>query len=157
MSGPDGHRGNSIDTKFFATGDMVRLDGEGVIIHMGRVDDQINLGGLRIEPGEVENAIIHAARARGIPTDKVVVVARGLELCACITPPLSPDTCLQLQRDVIQTLPPYHVPTLWLSLTAMPTTPNRKVDKKELRKWRLSDFMFLPDVPDRFPAEMPTE
>ena len=145
------------DGKYFATGDMVRVDRDGVLTHMGRVDDQINLGGLRIEPGEVENAIIHAARRRGIATDKVVVVARGLELCACISPPLTPNACLALQQDAIATLPPYHVPTLWLSLLAMPTTPNRKVDKKVLRKWPLKDFLFLPNVPDRFPPEMPTE
>lgn len=142
---------------FFATGDMVRCDVTGVLTHMGRVDDQINLGGLRVEPGEVENAIIHGARALGIPTDKVVVVARGLELCACISPPLSLEQCQRLQAYAISDLPPYHVPTLWLSLAAMPTTPNRKVDKKVLRKWPLTDFMFLPDVPDRFPAEMPSE
>jgi acyl-CoA synthetase (AMP-forming)/AMP-acid ligase II len=124
VDAPSGHSGTG--GKYFATGDMVRLDGEGVLTHMGRVDDQINLGGLRIEPGEVENAVIHAARARGIPTDKVVVVARGLELCACISPPISQEACLQLQKDVIATLPPYHVPTLWLSLVAMPTTWTRK-------------------------------
>ncbi len=89
VDAPSGHKGSG--GKYFATGDMVRLDSEGVLIHMGRVDDQINLGGLRIEPGEVENAIIHAARARGIPTDKVVVVARDLELCACISPPIPQD------------------------------------------------------------------
>jgi acyl-coenzyme A synthetase/AMP-(fatty) acid ligase len=41
-----------------ATGDMGRLDADGMLVHLGRRDFQINRAGNRIEPGEIEHALI---------------------------------------------------------------------------------------------------
>ncbi|MFM7852900.1 MAG: hypothetical protein ACKO96_13520, partial [Flammeovirgaceae bacterium] len=42
----------------YRTGDVVRLHSSGNVEYIGRSDDQIKLGGNRIEIGEIENAIL---------------------------------------------------------------------------------------------------
>ncbi len=60
----DGHR-------WYRTGDLARVDAEGRLVFLGRVDDQLNVGGYRIEPAEVEGHIVRLAGVR----DAVVVSA----------------------------------------------------------------------------------
>ena len=47
----DGHR-------WYRTGDQVRLDARGRLVFLGRVDDQLNVGGRRVEPSEIENLLL---------------------------------------------------------------------------------------------------
>ena len=46
----------------YRSGDIVRFDGEGLVFN-GRADDQVKVGGRRIELGEVDSALLGAARA----------------------------------------------------------------------------------------------
>ena len=55
----------------YRTGDLVRLSASGALEFLGRCDRQVKIGGLRIEPGEVEAALLsHPA------VEDCVVVAR---------------------------------------------------------------------------------
>jgi amino acid adenylation domain-containing protein len=60
----DGHR-------WYRTGDLARVDTEGRLVFLGRVDDQLNVGGQRVEPAEIER---HLLRLSGV-RDAVVVAA----------------------------------------------------------------------------------
>ncbi|MCG6882704.1 MAG: AMP-binding protein [Silicimonas sp.] len=44
--------------EWFVTGDMVRMDDSGAISYAGRRDDQMNAQGFRVDPGEVEAAMM---------------------------------------------------------------------------------------------------
>ncbi|MEM1106299.1 MAG: amino acid adenylation domain-containing protein [Pseudomonadota bacterium] len=46
------------DGRLYATGDKARIDPDGRFTYLGRVDDQVKVNGVRIEPGEVEAAIL---------------------------------------------------------------------------------------------------
>ncbi|KAG8463728.1 hypothetical protein KFE25_004001 [Diacronema lutheri] len=48
----------------FRTGDLGRLDQAGLLHHMGRMDDQLKIGGVRLEPREVEAAILTDVRVQ---------------------------------------------------------------------------------------------
>jgi amino acid adenylation domain-containing protein len=56
--------------RWYRTGDLVRL-ADGVAEFVGRRDDQLNVGGVRLEPGEVESELRRLAGIR----DAVVVAA----------------------------------------------------------------------------------
>ncbi|MDH3295072.1 MAG: AMP-binding protein, partial [Acidimicrobiia bacterium] len=43
--------------RFYRSGDLVRLEDEDHLIYLGRVDDQVKVGGRRLEPIEVEQAL----------------------------------------------------------------------------------------------------
>jgi acyl-CoA synthetase (AMP-forming)/AMP-acid ligase II len=44
--------------EWFHTGDVVRLDADGYFFHLGRLDDVINTGGMKVYPAEVEGALL---------------------------------------------------------------------------------------------------
>ncbi|RMH93589.1 amino acid adenylation domain-containing protein [Lysobacter pythonis] len=56
----------------FRTGDLAVLGADGEMTLLGRIDDQLNINGVRIEPGEIESTLVrHDAVAQA------VVVAAG--------------------------------------------------------------------------------
>lgn len=57
--------------RWYRTGDLVRVDEDGQLVFLGRADDQLNVGGLRLEPVEAEAAL----RELDGVTDAVVVPA----------------------------------------------------------------------------------
>jgi fengycin family lipopeptide synthetase B len=116
----------------YRTGDRVRWTAEGVLEFVGRMDDQVKVRGFRIELGEVENVLrqhpalrdaVVAARDDGGPERKLVgyVVPAGAE-----------PTAAELRGWMKDRLPEYMVPTLFVTLDALPLTPSGKVDRKAL-------------------------
>ena len=51
-------------TRAYRSGDLVRDDGQGLVFE-GRADDQVKLGGRRIELGEVDSALLRLPGVRG--------------------------------------------------------------------------------------------
>ncbi len=84
-------------SKMYATGDLARIDNNGELNYLGRIDDQVKLGGFRIELSDIEaNLTSHD----GI-TNAAVVITEAEELIAetevincaeCGLPSNYPDT-----------------------------------------------------------------
>ncbi|HEX8243298.1 MAG TPA: amino acid adenylation domain-containing protein, partial [Longimicrobium sp.] len=98
---------------------------------LGRADFQVKVRGYRIEPGEVEAALLsHPAVA------EAVVVARPSEagdsrLAAYVAGPDLPPVA-ELKAHLRSSLPDYMVPAAFATLPALPRTPNGKVDRAAL-------------------------
>ncbi|WP_405506190.1 amino acid adenylation domain-containing protein [Streptomyces cyaneofuscatus] len=121
-------------SRMYATGDRARLRPDGAIEFLGRIDHQVKIRGLRIEPGEIE----HALRGHpGIREAAVVVRTdeeRGKLLVAYHVareagPGASDD---ELRAHLRRSLPAYMVPARFVAMAALPTSPNGKLDRAAL-------------------------
>ena len=116
--------------RIYKSGDYAKWLPDGNVVILGRTDHQIKLRGLRIELGEVENAILQVEGVK-----QVVVTIRqigGMEhLCAYFTADQKLDT--EAMRTTISShLTDYMVPTAYMQLDRLPMTPNGKTDIKAL-------------------------
>nr|AGS49937.1 long-chain-fatty-acid--CoA ligase [uncultured bacterium esnapd24] len=119
--------------RLYRTGDVARWVDRGTLEFLGRTDAQVKVRGFRIEPGEVEAALLRRPEVR-----EAVVVARedrpgDRRLVAYFVP--SPDaagTLADLRAALQAELPEHMVPSSLVVLDAIPTTPNGKVDARAL-------------------------
>jgi len=64
-AGPDPFVELDDGRRFYRSGDLVRLVDENTLVYLGRIDEQVKVGGIRLEPTEVEDALTaHPAVAR---------------------------------------------------------------------------------------------
>ena len=118
--------------RFFRTGDLVQENHEGMLEYIGRTDSQLKVRGVRIEPGEVEAALLkHPA------IELAVVVGQPLDqprkLVAYLTLKQGIDKIPVGIRDSLKAhLPEALLPSLFIKLESIPRTVNGKVDKRAL-------------------------
>jgi amino acid adenylation domain-containing protein len=118
--------------RIYKTGDRARYRADGGVELLGRNDDQVKVRGFRIELGEIEHAL------QSIPDvlQAVVVVhddGDDQNIIAYLVPvPGVPLPAAELRGALLQTLPEYMVPSAFVMIEAMPTTPNGKLDRKAL-------------------------
>ena len=126
--------------KMYRTGDLGKFLPDGEIECLGRMDAQVKIRGYRIETGEIE---FQLAREKDIK--EAVVIARpdqlGIDkLVAFVvvdTDYFNGDSAKQAQNwkeSLKKSVPDYMVPDNFITIPAMPLTPNGKVDRKALAK-----------------------
>jgi amino acid adenylation domain-containing protein/non-ribosomal peptide synthase protein (TIGR01720 family) len=119
--------------RLYRTGDLARRLPDGRIEYLGRTDHQVKLRGFRIELGEIEAALAGCPGVR-----EAVVVARRdppgeTRLVAYVVPAGEPGPAGTELRDRLrERLPDYMVPTAFVRLAALPSSPSGKVDRRAL-------------------------
>jgi amino acid adenylation domain-containing protein len=124
--GPDPVSGTD---RCYRSGDQVRIDRDGSVRFLGRLDDQVKVRGFRVELGEVAQAL---RAAPGVVEAAVLPVgeAHNRRLVAWIAPE---DVDLQAVRAALrERLPDYMVPSSVIALSGLPLTANGKVDRAAL-------------------------
>lgn len=122
--------------RLYQSGDLASWNSDGTLAFHGRIDQQIKLRGFRIEPGEIEaallahDAIAHAAvmLRRDDPANPRLVgywVAQP-------RPASEPPTAEELRVFLAQRLPAAMVPSAFVALEALPLTANGKLDRQAL-------------------------
>ncbi|MFL5539100.1 MAG: non-ribosomal peptide synthetase, partial [Longimicrobiaceae bacterium] len=99
------------------------------LLFLGRADDQVKVRGFRIEPGEIESALLAHPSVR-----EAVVMARGegeeRRLVAWVV--AEGVDAAGLRAHLLGRLPDYMVPATWSFLDALPLSRNAKVDRGAL-------------------------
>ncbi|HEV2734083.1 MAG TPA: non-ribosomal peptide synthetase, partial [Longimicrobiaceae bacterium] len=118
--------------RLYRTGDLARLRVDGELEFRGRADAQLKVRGFRIEPGEVEAALLALGGVR-----EAVVVARddtpgGPRLVAYVVPDDSGTAPRDPRQALRERLPEHMVPAVVVPLEAVPRTPNGKTDRRAL-------------------------
>ncbi|SDN69257.1 amino acid adenylation domain-containing protein [Allokutzneria albata] len=115
----------------FRSGDLARWTEPGELEYLGRADRQIKVRGHRIEPAEVEAALLADPRVA-----EAAVIARADRLLAYVVPNAafvtSSETSATLGTQQLQGLPGYMVPAAVVVIEALPLTANGKVDRDAL-------------------------
>lgn len=118
--------------KVYRTGDMGRINGEGLLEYHGRADHQVKLRGVRIELCEIEHAV------RSAFDDDIQAVAVTFEtnvgddaigMVYASSTPRSPE---EIHAAAKRCLPASHLPKIALRLDDIPLTQNGKVDRRRI-------------------------
>ncbi|MFI9275757.1 Pls/PosA family non-ribosomal peptide synthetase [Kitasatospora sp. NPDC052896] len=118
--------------RVYRSGDLVRADPEGLVF-VGRADEQIKLGGRRIELGEVDAALQALPGVRGAAAAVKDTVAGGQVLVGYLVLDRadSPFDQAAARTLLLERLPPALVPVLAV-VPDLPTRTSGKVDRKAL-------------------------
>ncbi len=123
--------------RLYRTGDRARFRADGEVEILGRLDAQLKVRGVRVEPAEVEAALRRHPGVR-----EVVVVGREerpgeVRLVAYVVGPSGPqpddaDGARELRAFLRERLPESLLPGALVFLEALPRTASGKLDRKAL-------------------------
>ncbi|HLJ26156.1 MAG TPA: non-ribosomal peptide synthase/polyketide synthase [Candidatus Angelobacter sp.] len=120
--------------RLYQTGDLARYLPDGNIEFLGRLDNQIKIAGHRIEPAEVEQAILAYPGVQ-----QTIVLAdeeqNGKRLIAYVVTRVGQVVnAVELKKLIRQKLPEAMTPEAIVELTEFPLTASGKIDRKRLPK-----------------------
>ncbi|WP_245222892.1 phosphopantetheine-binding protein, partial [Pseudomonas gingeri] len=119
------------NARMYRTGDVGRYLPDGTIEYLGRNDDQVKIRGLRIELGEIQARLV-----RHPAIDEAVIVARedapGDKRLVAYYTAAERQEIDSLRGHLLESLPDYMVPAVFVHLDALPLSPNGKLDRKAL-------------------------
>ncbi|CAG8947116.1 unnamed protein product [Penicillium salamii] len=143
---PDGYTG-----RIHRTGDLGRVDNEGVLHYVGRMDTQVKLRGQRVVLGDIEHQVqLHFASAQQVIADVIRPEGStsGLLLAFIYQGPTGREDNIQLLQDPTETflqqsasaivslqeiLPAHMIPTAMLPIHHVPYGKTLKIDRRKLK------------------------
>ncbi|WP_268251482.1 non-ribosomal peptide synthetase [Streptomyces lavendofoliae] len=119
--------------RLYRTGDLARYTADGGFEYVGRIDDQVKVRGFRIEPGEVEAALLTAPSVReAVVTTRPHPAGGEDQLVAHVVRDRGATDPLELRSFLADRLPGHLIPSVFLTLDRMPVTAHGKVDRAAL-------------------------
>lgn len=151
---------NEAGARLYRTGDLARYLPDGNVEFLGRVDHQVKVRGFRVELGEIEAILSQhpsvrqavvitgttgtgsaatagsgkagVAPASSSPAPNAASTNPQRLLAYIVSSVIKPPTTDELRGFLLQQLPDYMVPSVFVFLKALPLTPNGKIDRGAL-------------------------
>jgi amino acid adenylation domain-containing protein len=128
--------------RLYRTGDLARRRPDGRLDFLGRRDSQVQVRGFRVEPAEVEAAVLrHPGVAEAAVIGRERADGGGAELVAYLVAKdgasaaggaAGAPSAEQLRSYLCEHLPAHMIPALFVVLTGLPLTASGKVDRGAL-------------------------
>lgn len=130
VGAPDG----ALAGGWYYSGDLGRMDEEGRLYVLGRLKHQIDRGGLKVDPGEVEQALLRLPPVLDAAVIGTANPVLGETVCACVVPAAGQPLTLDAVRTALRDdLAPYKLPEELCVLEVLPRTALGKVEWTALR------------------------
>lgn len=142
------------DERYYRTGDMVSWSREGILLYHGRNDDQIKIRGVRIDPGDVEAALLtHPAVKQVAATWYDATDTTRSIIAAIVCDEASGVDGKTLYTWLKDRLPDAMIPSRYVFLSSLPITPSGKIDRGTIRKECGDSHQNLPERWSGTPTE----
>jgi fengycin family lipopeptide synthetase A len=124
-------------TVLYRSGDLAKVQQDGDLVYLGRIDSQVKIRGYRIELGEIESVLY---RYPGI--SEVIVIpketAAGEKRLYAYYVASTEIHASEIRAALLLQLPEYMIPTFFFQLPAMPLNRNGKIDRSALQRIELA-------------------
>jgi amino acid adenylation domain-containing protein len=118
--------------RLYRTGDLAYVLAEGGIRLAGRADHQVKIHGFRVEPAEVEAALLAQPGVRQAAVLAVPDAAGAMTLSAFFVADAALADGRMLREQLAASLPAHMVPASFTPLDAFARLPNGKIDRLAL-------------------------
>jgi non-ribosomal peptide synthetase-like protein len=129
---------NNPSKRIYRTGDLGRVNDDGEIEYLGRIDTQVKIRGYRIELVEIESVLMELPQIAQAAVTTFEPAPGMVELVAYYA--LKKGASELPRRDIVQRLkrrlPAYMVPAYLEELPFIPMSASNKADRKQLPKPR---------------------
>ncbi|HEV2149165.1 MAG TPA: non-ribosomal peptide synthetase, partial [Longimicrobiaceae bacterium] len=129
---PDPYSGEA-GARLYRTGDRVRWRAEGVLEHLGRTEGQVKVRELRIEPGEIEAALLEQEPVREVAVVSREDVPGEKRLVAYLVAGEGGAVPTEEMKSRLrERLPEHMVPAEYVVLETLPLNANGRIDRRAL-------------------------
>ncbi|GAB3166434.1 hypothetical protein GCM10027059_25500 [Myceligenerans halotolerans] len=124
--------------RMYRTGDLGHLREDGRFAFVRRIDRQVKVGGVRMELGEIEHALLRtegvAEAAVVIDDDVVPPRLAGFYTTRAATGTATPLTAAGVRAALARRLEPQMIPPVLVALEALPTSTAGKLNRRALKE-----------------------
>ncbi|MET8861043.1 amino acid adenylation domain-containing protein [Streptomyces sp. NPDC004579] len=136
-TGPENEKFTTIEVdgtprRLYRTGDRGYATEAGELVVTGRMDAQVKVRGMRIDPTDIERALGRLAGVREAAVAVVHTDSGEAELAAFIVPAADDLTEDDVRTRLSRTLPRNMVPATFVNIRRLPLSPHGKVDRAAL-------------------------
>lgn len=118
---------------WFRTGDQGRLDSDGYLVLTGRLKEQINRGGEKISPFEIDTALLRHPEVAEAVAFAFPHPTLGEEIAAAVVlRPHARATADDLQKFLRAGVAPFKMPKRILTLKQIPKGPTGKIQRRQM-------------------------
>lgn len=118
--------------RLYRTGDLGRITGSGQLVVAGRMDAQVKVRGMRIDPTDIERALGRLAGVRQAVVVSGYTDSGEAELIAFIVPAGEDFDESDVRARLLEVLPRNMVPARFFKIARIPLSPHGKVDRAAL-------------------------